>query len=79
MSNQLSIILLHRKLHCTDIAHLSIHVHGIKRRKASPLRIILRPHNARDNKMLQYWARILVHVTIYRRLLIGRDDHIDQS
>ena len=24
-------------------------------------------------------ARILVQVTIYRRLLIGRDDHLDQS
>ena len=24
-------------------------------------------------------ARILVQVTIYRRLLIGRDGHIDQS
>ena len=26
-----------------------------------------------------YWARILVQVTIYRRLLIGRDGHLDQS
>ena len=26
-----------------------------------------------------YWARILVQVTIYRRLLIGRDVHLDQS
>ena len=25
------------------------------------------------------WARILVQVTIYRRLLIGRDGHLDQS
>ena len=25
------------------------------------------------------WARILVHVMIYRRLLIGRDDNLDQS
>ena len=25
------------------------------------------------------WARILVQVTIYRRLLIGRDCHLDQS
>ena len=24
-------------------------------------------------------VRILVQVTIYRRLLIGRDDHLDQS
>ena len=24
-------------------------------------------------------ARILVQVTIYRRLLIGQDDHLDQS
>ena len=25
------------------------------------------------------WARILVQVTIYRRFLIGRDGHLDQS
>ena len=25
------------------------------------------------------WTRILVQVTIYRRLLIGRDGHLDQS
>ena len=25
------------------------------------------------------WVRILVQVTIYRRLLIGRDSHLDQS
>ena len=25
------------------------------------------------------WPRILVQVTIYRRLLIGRDGHLDQS
>ena len=25
------------------------------------------------------WVRILVQVKIYRRLLIGRDGHIDQS
>ena len=25
------------------------------------------------------WARILVQVTIYRRLRIGRDGHLDQS
>ena len=25
------------------------------------------------------WASILVHVTIYRRFLIGRDGHLDQS
>ena len=25
------------------------------------------------------WARILVQVTIYRRLLTGRDGHLDQS
>ena len=25
------------------------------------------------------WGRILVEVTIYRRLLIGRDGHLDQS
>ena len=28
---------------------------------------------------LQTWARILVQITIYRRLLIGRDGHLDQS
>ena len=28
---------------------------------------------------LRAWARILVQVTIYRRLLIGRDGHLDQS
>ena len=26
-----------------------------------------------------YYAHILVQVTIYRRLRIGRDDHLDQS
>ena len=25
------------------------------------------------------WGRILVQVTIYRRLLIGRDGHLDRS
>ena len=25
------------------------------------------------------WARILVQVMIYRRILIGRDGHLDQS
>ena len=25
------------------------------------------------------WGRILVQATIYRRLLIGRDGHLDQS
>ena len=29
--------------------------------------------------MRLYWARILVQVTINRRLLIGRDGHLDQS
>ena len=29
--------------------------------------------------ILSIWARILVQVTIYRRLLIGRDGHLDQS
>ena len=28
---------------------------------------------------LEHLARILVQVTIYRRLLIGRDGHLDQS
>ena len=30
-------------------------------------------------KVPKNWARILVQVTIYRRLLIGRDVHLDQS
>ena len=34
-------------------------------------------YGAQDRIM--YWARILVQVTIYRRLLIGRDGHLDQS
>ena len=29
--------------------------------------------------MMQHWGRILVQVTINRRLRIGRDDHLDQS
>ena len=29
--------------------------------------------------VVQCWARILVQVTIYGRLLIGRDGHLDQS
>ena len=28
---------------------------------------------------LMSWVRILVQVTIYRRILIGRDGHLDQS
>ena len=28
---------------------------------------------------VRVWARILVQVTIYRRLLIGRDGHLDTS
>ena len=28
---------------------------------------------------VRIWGRILVQVTIYRRLLIGRDGHLDQS
>ena len=28
--------------------------------------------------ILIHWARILVQVTIYRRLLIARDGHLDQ-
>ena len=30
-------------------------------------------------RKLLVWTRILVQVTINRRLLIGRDDHLDQS
>ena len=46
-------------------------------------------HNTENLKMQVYlcgkglymsvWARILVQVTINRRLLIGRDGHLDQS
>ena len=32
-----------------------------------------------SNMIIQIRARILVQVTIYRRLLIGRDGHLDQS
>ena len=32
-----------------------------------------------ENTILLPWGRILVQVTIYRRLLIGRDGHLDQS
>ena len=28
---------------------------------------------------IRFWGRILVQVTIYCRLLIGRDGHLDQS
>ena len=31
------------------------------------------------NQLLRIRARILVQVTVYRRLLIGLDDHLDQS
>ena len=33
----------------------------------------------KQEKGKKTWARILVQVTIYRRLLIGRDGHLDQS
>ena len=39
-------------------------------------------HNplVRNNRLcVRYRVRILVQVTIYRRLLIGRDGHLDQS
>ena len=32
-----------------------------------------------SNYFMIGWARILVQVTIYRRLLIGRYGHLDQS
>ena len=32
-----------------------------------------------DHTCAVTWGRILVQVTIYRRLLIGRDGHLDQS
>ena len=35
--------------------------------------------SAGSSTYIRFWARILVQVTIYRRLLIGRDDHLDQS
>ena len=31
------------------------------------------------NRISNSWGHILVQVTIYRRLLIGRDGHLDQS
>ena len=34
---------------------------------------------ANRSKGLLIWDRIFVQVTIYRRLLIGRDGHLDQS
>ena len=34
---------------------------------------------ASHTSCLYPWARILVQVTINRRLLIGRDGHLDQS
>ena len=34
-------------------------------------------HDAKG--LLDNWGRILVQVTIYRRLLICRDGHLDQS
>ena len=46
---------------------------------------IIYPHFRRLRFLCQHddiqepWARILVEVTIYRRLLIGRDGHLDQS
>ena len=33
----------------------------------------------RDLSALQDWDRIPVQITIYRRLLMGRDAHLDQS
>ena len=33
----------------------------------------------KECEYLRHRARILVQVTIYSRLLIGRDDHLDQS
>ena len=32
-----------------------------------------------DSRRKNIWAHLLVQVTIYRRLRIGRDDHLDQS
>ena len=33
-----------------------------------------------ESSLLDYiWVHILVQVTTYRRLLIGRDGHLDQS
>ena len=33
----------------------------------------------RGQSVTETWSGILVQVTIYRRLLIGRDGHLDQS
>ena len=38
-----------------------------------------RPQNAAHVGEPITWGRILVQVTIYRRLRIGRDGHLDQS
>ena len=40
---------------------------------------LLHVHTAACAFPYRIWARILVHVAIYRRLLIGRDGHLDQS
>ena len=40
---------------------------------------MLRSKHKMPGQGLNYWVRILVQVTIYRSLLIGRDGHLDQS
>ena len=41
--------------------------------------VIIIGSGACGHRSLGVRTRILVQVTIYRRLLIGRDDHLDQS
>ena len=41
---------------------------------------LLQPHEDCSLKcLMKFRARILVQVTIYRRLLLGRDSHLNQS
>ena len=43
------------------------------------LRLTLFKSGSARKEQNAMWSRILVQVTIYRRLLIGRDSHLDQS
>ena len=70
---------------------IECHRSGLRNSSFSFAAMLMRPEY-RDKIDLKYkkkiegivrylwdWARILVQVTIYRRLLIGRDGHLDQS
>ena len=41
--------------------------------------LISQYYSLRKVMFIVFWSRILEQVTIYRRLQIGRDGHIDQS